>query len=248
MTSLAAHRRHSRTDEPRPLRTSSLLCLIALVCRFDPRRALEEFHGYRPVFRLRGGRSLLLVELVDALREEYAARRIAGNDPTVLDRAYDLTIDKFSNLSGTPRQGSPVKQNGPDCRLYFGAALHHAEAWRRSHPSADVLHEETAIARHLQRLVVRHFYLSCLDAKRRGDRTRTRYAWSVGDGVIYVWLPSRPARHGSPRPYRLYGAQSGRAYPWPTASSVNCVVPTTTPTVSPVACNSAIYRLPPPGR
>jgi len=38
---------------------------------------------------------------------------------------------------------------------------------------------------------VRHFYLSCLDARRRGDRTRTRFAWSVGGGVIYVWLPSR---------------------------------------------------------
>ncbi len=191
MTSLAAHRLHSRLDEPRSLRASSLFCLIALVCRFDPRQALEEFHGYRPVFRLRGGPSLLLVELVDALREEYATRRIAGHDPSVPDRAYDLTIDKFSNLSGTPRHGSPVKQNGPDCRLYFGAALHHAEVWRRSHPSADALQEETAIARHLQRLVIRHFHLSCLDAKRSGDRTRTRYAWSVGGGVIYVWLPSR---------------------------------------------------------
>lgn len=190
MTSLAVHRQHSRTDEPRPLRASSLLCLIALICRSDDRRALEEFHGYRPVFRLRGGPPQRLVELVDSLREEYAARRVSGNDPSVLDCAYDITIDKFSNLSRTPRQGSPVKQNGSDCRLYFGAALDHAEAWRRSHPSADVLQEETVIARHLQRLVVRHFYLSCLDAKRRGDRTRTRYAWSVGGGVIYVWLPS----------------------------------------------------------
>jgi len=195
MTSPVAHRQHSRADEPRPLRASPLLCLIALICRADDRRALEEFHGYRPVFRLRGGPALRLAELVDALRRDYASRRMAGHDPNLPDRAYDITIDKFFNLPGTSQQGSPVKPNGPDCRLYFGAALHHAEAWRRAHPSADVLQEETAIARHLQRLVVRHFYLSCLDANRRGDGVRTRYAWSVGGGVIHVWLPLRLRGH-----------------------------------------------------
>ncbi|MCO6438542.1 MAG: hypothetical protein J5J06_15735 [Phycisphaerae bacterium] len=191
MTSLAAHLRHSRADDHRPLRASSLLCLIALICHSGDRRALEEFHGYRPVFRFRGGPPSLLVKLLDSLRREYATRRLSGDDPSVADRGYDITIDKFTNLPGAPRQGAPVKQSGSDCRLYFGTVLRHGEAWRRSHPSADDLQEETAIARYLQRLVVRHFYLSCLDAKRSLDRTRTRYAWSVGGGVVYVWLPSR---------------------------------------------------------
>ena len=49
---------------------------------------------------------------------------------------------------------------------------------------------EIAAARILQRLTLTHFRLSCLEARRTRNPARTRYAWRLSGGVIYVWLPA----------------------------------------------------------
>ena len=52
------------------------------------------------------------------------------------------------------------------------------------------LEGEMAAAQVLQHGVVRHFRLSCLEARRRSNPARSRYAWHVRGGALYLWMPN----------------------------------------------------------
>ena len=176
-----------RRTDTRPYRTRSLIGLLVLIAYEDDPQASEEFHSHRPVFRWSDRRQMLLVEFVDALRRSASAQRFTNCHDEELDYAYDLTIDKYTRLgNGCP--ASP-KAKGPDCRLYFQAVVERVHAWEARHPDADALQIETVTAQTLQRLVVRQFHLACLEARRAMYATRSRYAWQLPGGAIYVWLP-----------------------------------------------------------
>lgn len=174
------------------------LPLVELASRISNQRdrlALKELHDNRPVFRLVGGRPLLFVQFISVLRETPWAMRTAGHSAAVLDRACDIVTDRFSNLP--PENQSPTTEGkaGPDCRYYFRAFLQVWENWKRDKPSMSPLQDETASARILQRGVIKHFRLSCLEARRECNPARSRYAWQIGAGTIQVWMPaSLPGR------------------------------------------------------
>jgi len=188
--------RHSTLASPacpstvRPLRALSLLSLAELISNAGNKRALDEFHAHRPAFRLNGGRPLLFVEFVDALRQLTSARKFAGREARILDLAYDLMVDKYTSLANTYDHTTSVKRKGADCRSYFRMVVEATNTWKRTHPQADQFRMEKVVAAILQKRVARNFHLACLEARRSVNPARSRYAWRVGDGVIYVWMPA----------------------------------------------------------
>lgn len=182
---------------PRPLRRLSLTELMGRIDRFGDREALRELHDHRPVFRRDGEGQLRLVEYVDRLRESPPARKTYGCRTVVLDEAYNLTVDKFSNLPCEPAGAAPQeetltsrsKHRGPDCRAYYRAVLARVRERMASRPAAGQLEQEAVAANELQGLVLRHFTTSCLESLRRSNPLMMRYAWPVNGGEIRVWRP-----------------------------------------------------------
>jgi hypothetical protein len=152
----------------------------------DP-RALEEFH-HRRLFRGPDGQPLRFVDFVTVLRDEHGVVGLGG---VVLDLAYDLTIDKFTNLPGNTDAPANGRRAGADCRKHFAGLLRRVMSHRDAEPGLSPVEYETAIAGIVQRDVAWQFQLSCRDALRKSSSVRTRYAWSVDGGTIYVWLPAR---------------------------------------------------------
>ena len=190
MSAPAVHTGTVCEGKTRPYRSLSLLGEIELIAHAGDRLAWEEFHAHRPVFRLNGSRPLLFVKFVDALRDVTAAQKFAGRESAVLERAYDLTIDKYTNLDDADGNNTSAKRKGPDCRYYFQKVVDSVNTWKRRHPNANPLRLETAVVKTLQRHVVRRFCLACLEARRSVNPARTRYAWQLDEGVVYVWMPA----------------------------------------------------------
>ncbi len=180
----------ARQDRMGSRRSESLLGQIERIARAGDRMALEELHTHRPTFRFNGSKPLLFVEFVDVLRDKAAIQKFAGHEWSVLERAYDLTIDKYTTLTDDGGNGVSVKRGGAGCRHHFQRVVDCMDTWKRGHPRADPLQVETAAARTLQRHVVRQFCRACMEARRGVNPARTRYAWPLPDGVIYVWMPA----------------------------------------------------------
>ncbi len=168
----------------------SLLENITLIAHEGDRAALDELHAYRTAFRLNGSRPLLFVEFVRDLCCATMARTLTGNDSAVLERVYDLMIDKYAHLPETDHTIAPTKGNRADCRRSFRLVVDCVAAWKREHAGATPLQVEMEVARTLQKQVVRHFCLACLEARRSLNPARTRYAWHLDHGVLYLWMPT----------------------------------------------------------
>ena len=178
-------------------RALGLVDLIRRIVAQSDREALAELHAHRSVFQV-SGRSLLLVDFLARLRSYGERARWAGSEAIALDRAYDLTLEKFRNLPAPRSQeddpgtepGTKRERPGPDCRCYFGAFLERADGAVASASAASEGERESGAARLLQNLVRHHFRLSCLEHYRRSTRQVRRHTWKVAGQCIHVWMPS----------------------------------------------------------
>jgi hypothetical protein len=107
----------------------------------------------------------------------------------VLDRAYDLTVDKFVNIPVQTESHRQAKQQGPDCRYYFRAFFDHATARLKAGPPANTIEAEMTAAEILRRFVERHFQFSCWESKRQAQKLVRRYVWELDGYALYIWLP-----------------------------------------------------------
>ena len=187
-TLCATHREQARSASI--YRRLSLVDLAGRIAGDSDRLAMREFHEGRTVFRNGGGGPLLFAEFVDSLRHAHFAGKLTGRRAVAMDRAYDLTIDKFTALPDVDSGDRPSNRRGPDCRRYFRGFLDRMERWLASDQTAGPLDVELMAAKVLQRCVAHHFCLSCLEARRRENRAMSRYAWRVDDQVIRVRMPA----------------------------------------------------------
>lgn len=138
------------------------------------------------------------IHYLNELRES-AAKRVwtTANASEVAEKAYDLTLNKFNNLTrnkkSSPRAKNKtepkMKLRGVNCRSYFKAFLKRV-AWSfKTRPPTSQIEEEARAAMILQGLVRRHFYLSLLEVERSANPFWSRYNWRVKGGTICVWLP-----------------------------------------------------------
>lgn len=181
---------------PRWYQGLSLPELAERIASHSDCEALRELHDHRPLFQLHGGAPVLMVGFVELLCTSARASQFARGNTAILDQAYDATIDKFSHIPEVATPGADDKRGGHDCRTYFRAFM---ELWakRGRADELDELSQEAKSASILQGQVVRAFHYSCLEARRRANPRRTRYAWQTDVGVISVLMPrslAGPAR------------------------------------------------------
>ena len=170
----------------------SLRQLLERVVKWSDIGALKEFHDDRTPFRREGGHPLRLVEFVAALGNTTWALSLAAYNRETLERACDMTIDRFVCLPTERTAGFHAERRtaGVDCRNYFRSFLDQMGRWRRNHPQAHPLEEEAAAARILQRTVVRNFRFSLMEAKRKCNPARSRRSLRVNGAVLYLLMPT----------------------------------------------------------
>ncbi len=174
-------------------RKLSLVELADRIARYDDRAALDELHRARTVFSHCGGRRLRLAEFLERLRIACGEAGCLSDDPNVCEQAYDLTLDKFSNLPERHQraQASSAARRrpaGPDCRVYFASFARHAAQRLKARP-VGLIESDAIAGRLLQRFVYRHFRLSLAEAKRRSVRHARRFIWHGPAGAICLWMP-----------------------------------------------------------
>lgn len=176
----------------RDYRQLTLLQLTERIVLYSDKKALEELHNNRKLFRYKNNKQLVMADYLVCLKERDISRRWCGRNEVALENAYDLTLDKFSNLpikkAHTQRS---LKIHGPDCRYYYKAFCDYApEEIGPKTLSEDVIETEITAARILQKMVTRHFYLSCLESRRREQKLIRRYRWKINGQILCVWLPT----------------------------------------------------------
>ena len=179
-------------------RSLFLVDLIKEIADRSDLQALDEFHNNRPVFSYNHGPPMVLVEYLTELRESVLRGGSTGSNALEAgDMAYDLTLEKFTNLPTSPKSGhlankkndEKLKRKGPDCRLYYRAYLKkYAKSFNNRPPDGE-LEKEILAAKIMQGLVKRQFYYSLLEAERGMNPFRSRYNWKVNGGTLTVYLP-----------------------------------------------------------
>jgi len=179
----------------RPYRSLDTIQLVKRIATDADRAARDELIQYRRVFRWGDRDRLDLASYLRARCHWMAARGGVAMAPEVLDTAYEITIDKFTNIvehaideDGTPVGDGHDAASGIDCTNYFRAFLEqfgvHNQTLEGS-VTAEVRSEER-----LQQFVNRHFYLSLKEASRRCNKLVHRYEWST-DGVSVTLIMPR---------------------------------------------------------
>lgn len=191
MSAAPAKTRAAARDRSRSYRAYSLVTLVGRIVRRADARAVRELHDHRTVLQY-DGRWLRFAEYLGQLRESALARKWCHGDATVLDQAYDLTLDKFCRLpSRSSRCGCPgLKRDGPDCRYYFKAFLEHLGKKIEFRRAKGELERELMAAQALQAHVLRHFYLSCLECIRRAHRLVRGHLRQLDGQALWLWFPA----------------------------------------------------------
>ena len=167
-----------------------LVQLARAIAERGDREALRELHERRPVFTDRKGNPVLMAEFLLELKDSDLTFRWCGRDPVVVDQAYDLTLAKFYDLpSNSRRSRSADPSNGPNCLYYYKAFHDYIVKEFKKRPPAGPIDAEVRAAHAFQKMVTRHFYLSCLECRRRAARLVRRYTWKVNGDQLVLWLP-----------------------------------------------------------
>lgn len=169
--------------------TMSLIELAQRIAHKSDKKALDQLHNHRVFFSLHKKKLLPLVEHIGTFKESRNTWRRCNYNIVAMDAAYDLTVDKFSNLPCRDTGRCYSKPSGPDCRYYYGAFVDYVMAQFEKNPACNPLEAETAAARMLLSLVRWHFYLSCLETKRRSQKLVRRCRWNLNGKTLYIWLP-----------------------------------------------------------
>lgn len=172
--------------------------LIDCIVNLSDFKALHELLINRKLFYYKN-KQLVLSEFVWQLREKLSknpgSKKLVIDE--IVDETYDLTLSKFINLpakiidsSGFDKNNiESVKPKQVDCRNYYRPIVKIIKEWRGKNPNASELEEEMLVGTILQKLVVKHFYLSRKECLRKNRPFSVRYDWKTGGKIITLWYP-----------------------------------------------------------
>lgn len=171
-----------------PYAPLSILELIELVAYEADPAARIELHQRQPCRH--NGDFISITEWITVCSDQ--ARR-QWRDDLVVERASELTFEKFWRLPGDEDHGA----GGTDSSKYFAAVATHC---RKHVPQADTLERELMVAEALRSFIARHFAFSLREAFRQRKRRReAEYAATsqkdTGVGQGELGLPW-PVEHG----------------------------------------------------
>jgi hypothetical protein len=92
-------------------------------------------------------------------------------------------------LPETKENDAQLKQEGPNCRLYYEAYTKHVTKKMETESYNSIVEKEERMATLLQNFVIHHFHLSCLECNRTGSELSRRYLWKVSSATLSVRLP-----------------------------------------------------------
>ncbi|MFH1614962.1 MAG: hypothetical protein ABIG61_07750 [Planctomycetota bacterium] len=170
----------------------SLIELTGLIADSSDRKALSELHENRAFFRHKDSRPLLMVDFLVRLRQQPASRQWCNNNQMALEQAFDLTLSKFLNIpKNNGASGYKAETFGPDCRYYYSAFNNRFLAEISSKGLDDELEIEFMAAKLLQNFVFRHFYLSCLECRRREQKLVRKVHHQFDGQNLNLWIPAQ---------------------------------------------------------
>ena len=175
---------------------SSLKLIEGIVILSDSNLLTELLKNRKLLFY--GNKRILISDLISQLRERLATnpkyKKLVIDE--ILDETYNLTISKFINLpiniaNTTEKKNNTeiMKRKQIDCRNYYRPILKMMRTWKHDNPVASELEEEQKVGNILQRLVVKHFYLSRKECLRKKRPFSVRYNWEFGGKTIILWYP-----------------------------------------------------------
>jgi len=168
----------------------SLLELSRRIVEYDDTEALKELHDNRPLFCYKDDNSLLMADFLLKVGQSQITYRWCGYDSAIAEDAYDLTLAKFLNIPFKNSNNSEsAETDGPDCHYYYKAFYRHTIARLETKSPTSVIEEELMVAGMLQKMVMRHFYFSCLECRRRAQKLIRCYQWKLDRYILPVWLP-----------------------------------------------------------
>jgi len=167
----------------------SLQQLIERIANSGDIKARKELHDNRDIFGRQRENKMYLAGYIAGLMDSRMAKIWCGGNDSVLADAYDLTVDKFYNIPTRQANSQEQSLRGPDCRHYYSAFLTYAKSKQGAESPGNAIDSEILLVRILRRLIRRHFFLSCLEAKRRAQELRRRYIWKIDGEKISLWLP-----------------------------------------------------------
>lgn len=175
---------------PSKYQKATILDLARDIFHQADRNALRELHDNRTLFNSSTNGHVVMAEFLLELKSRDIAFQWCGRDSVAVGLAYDLTLAKFLNLPPGRKNGlEGTADDSPDCRYYYKAFHDYVNQSLQKQPAATIIEIELRSAEVLQGMVTRHFYLSCLESRRRSMKLVRRYRWRVKGYSLTVWLP-----------------------------------------------------------
>jgi len=170
-------------------RMMSLLELIRRIVDNSDAEARRQLYENRVfLYRYPHEKIVHIPEYIEMLKNNSIARRLCDNNPMLLEQAYDLTLDKFFNMPLNKNCIYNSKPHGPDCHYYFKAFINYTTERLKDNPEVNSIELEMTLAELLREFITRHFYLSCLEVKRRESKLVRRYKLQVNGYYLYLWM------------------------------------------------------------
>ena len=166
----------------------TLLQLIERIADSGDPGALEELHDEREIFHDQQKNTIHLAEYLAVLMNSRLAGFCCGGDSQIIEDAYNMTLDKFFNIPTGQESSQQQDPQGPNCRYYFNAFVKCVKKKQKEKPPANAIKADIISAEILRRLITWHFFLSCIEAKRRAQKLRRRYMYEKDGEKIYLWL------------------------------------------------------------
>jgi hypothetical protein len=161
-------------------RRLSLQEVIGRIVQDDARALKELFDHRRPCYWQH--EPVSIVEFIERWAEQVNAR--SQDEPSVIEAARDLVLNKLSNLPGSH------DDEGPDCRRTYQAYLVYLNQALSEQPQLAALDCERIAMQVLQGQVKRHFQWSLLECRRQGRVRMRAFSWSLGSGQLRVRVPA----------------------------------------------------------
>lgn len=174
-----------RRQGGRPYAELRLFDLVRLIVDDSDQEAVRELHENRTIFIYGEEEPMVLTNFLDLYRRSLQNLNWPNKKKAIdiINRSYDLTLEKFFNLPGRE------KHEGADCRNYFKAYLAYLSETKTDAPGEGQLIQETRAGAMLQRLVLKTFRRSMKEAKREQNPFWSRYRWQINGKSINLMMP-----------------------------------------------------------
>jgi hypothetical protein len=147
--------------------------------------SLHSLHNRKFLPGIKKNEHVTITEFINSLAETSMDNCVyTGELPENIEYAQNLTNDKFSRIPSLY-----LKRPSVDCRNYFRAFIKRMTQFKTDNPHITQLTLEAAAVKEMKGLIIRHYSLSLQEARRRNNKSFSRYCWKVKGKKINIKMP-----------------------------------------------------------